>query len=414
MYTKSQRAEADEILTIGSILPVIALISCYLTSRVAAQYGTQFNFSQVTAFPGQKLQSLSWKAPRPLKFQHWYPAFGYYLATISNETCSLTLRAYEGSLSARVELPPVTTYCGAHLSCILSIAQEAAKANIAATTVLLGLTPSILAFLGPTIAEVSLLSLRRPILAILVSLGAPAICPTRIGTYDDPSAVYELGTGALVVPEIPRPFSILVSVAQYLLAACAASNVFQVSYDIGIRSVMSWACEFSYLPFFWTLLTGVIHLFAALALRISLSKPKDQGSSSTDAKSLRNWSIQFLYRECTLSANNSTSHQLENMRVGPMGIALNGFAGWFGIVHMAFGTAIFSGALFISTGDAATLILRYLASGTMCRLIIYFEVGGMRRVKEKSNQFKWIVQSRNLEIVDATQVTSVEEERGRK
>jgi hypothetical protein len=38
----------------------------------------------------------------------------------------------------------------------------------------------------------------------------------------------------------------------------------------------------------------------------------------------------------------------------------------------------------------------------MCRLIIYFEVGGMRRVKEKSDQFKWIVQSRNLEIADAT------------
>jgi len=285
---------------------------------------------------------------------------------------------------------------------------------MAATTVLLGLTPSILAFLGPTIAEVSLLSLRRPILAILVSLGAPAISPCRIGTYDDPSAVYELGTGALVVPEIPRPFSILVSVAQYLLAACAAANVFQVSYDIGIRSVMSWACEFSYLPFFWTLLTGVIHLVAALALRISISKPKDQGSSSTNAKGLRNRFIQFLYRECTLSANNSASHQLDNMRVGPVGIALNGLAGWLGIVHVAFGTAIFSGVLFISTGDAATLIVRYLASGTMCRLIIYFEVGGMRRVKEERDQFRWIVQSRNWEIVDATQVTSAEEGEGGK
>jgi hypothetical protein len=58
VYTKSQRAEADEILTIGFTLPVIALISCYLTSRVAAQYGTQFNFSQVTAFPGDRHESL--------------------------------------------------------------------------------------------------------------------------------------------------------------------------------------------------------------------------------------------------------------------------------------------------------------------------------------------------------------------
>jgi hypothetical protein len=38
----------------------------------------------------------------------------------------------------------------------------------------------------------------------------------------------------------------------------------------------------------------------------------------------------------------------------------------------------------------------------------------MRRVKEKGDQFRWIVQSRNWEIVDATQVTSVEEEGGGK
>jgi hypothetical protein len=50
----------------------------------------------------------------------------------------------------------------------------------------------------------------------------------------------------------------------------------------------------------------------------------------------------------------------------------------------------------------------------MCRLIIYFEVGGMRRVKEERDQFRWIVQSRNWEIVDATQVTSVEEGGGGK
>jgi hypothetical protein len=42
---------------------------------------------------------------------------------------------------------------------------------------------------------VSLLSLRRPTLAILIFLGSPAIYPSRVGTYDNPSAVYELEPG---------------------------------------------------------------------------------------------------------------------------------------------------------------------------------------------------------------------------
>jgi hypothetical protein len=49
---------------------------------------------------------------------------------------------------------------------MLGVISESVKANMAATTVLLGLTPTILASLGPPVAEVSLLSLRRPLLTL--------------------------------------------------------------------------------------------------------------------------------------------------------------------------------------------------------------------------------------------------------
>lgn len=249
----------------------ISLTSFFLVSLAGAQYRTQFNYSQVAAFPGDTLAPLSWKAPHPLKYQKWYPAFGFYLSSISKEICNLSLFAYGGSISAREELPRVGNYCGAHLSCMLSTTSEAVKANMAATTVLLGLTSTILAGLGPTIAEVSLLSLRRPILAILISLGAPAIFPSRIGTYDDPCKVYKLDTGALVVSKIVRPYSGFVSAAEYPPAASAAANVLQVSYDIGIRSVLGWWCEFSYAPIWWSL-TGLIHFLSAFALQAYRSR----------------------------------------------------------------------------------------------------------------------------------------------
>jgi hypothetical protein len=94
--------------------------------------------------------------------------------------------------------------------------------------------PTILSGLGPTVAEVSLLSLRRPLLASLLSLGTPAIYPSRPMEYSDPFAVYRPSTGALVVPPIAQPYSSVLFAMQYLLVAGAAANVMQVSYDIGI------------------------------------------------------------------------------------------------------------------------------------------------------------------------------------
>jgi hypothetical protein len=174
--------ETSDIVTSLFFLLAIALISSYTVFGVTAQlYGT-FNFSLLASYPGDKIQSISSIALRPLKYQRWYPRNEFYLSLISTQTCNLTLRAYEGLLDARKELPPVTNYCGAHLSCLLSTVSESAKGDMASASVLLGLTPSILSSLGPTLAEVSLLSLRRPILAILISLGSPAIYPSRLGS----------------------------------------------------------------------------------------------------------------------------------------------------------------------------------------------------------------------------------------
>lgn len=367
----------------------------------------------VASYPGDRIQSIDWKAPHPFKYQQWYRTHGFYLSIISTQTCNLSLRAYEGSLPARKELPPVTNYCGVHLSCLLGTTDEAAKGDMASASVLLGLTPSILAGLGPSLAEVSLLSLRRPILAFLISLGSPAIYPSRVGTYDNPSRVYELVPGALAVPGI-KSYPGFVSAAEYLLAAAAIANVFQVSYDIGVRGVLGWWCEFSFAPIFWTLLTAVIHLFASLALRISLTRPKGQvrGTKTIDLKSTWAFLTRFIDREWTLSANNKDPRELDEAVVGPVGVGLQLFAGWFAICHIAFGTAVFAGFSLVGTGDAAILLVRYLASGTVCRLIMLFEIGGMREVDTRTYIYRFIVQDNKPGSENAIPVTSREETGG--
>jgi hypothetical protein len=285
-------------------------------------------------------------------------------------------------------------YCGLHLSCILNATIQSVQANMAATTVLLGLTPSILAGLGPTVGEVALLSLHRPVLALLISLGAPGIYPSRIATYDNPFEAFKMKTGALIVPTLSWPYSGIISAAQYALTAGAAANVFKVSYDIGVGSVLAWWCEFSLMPLFWSALTVVVHLTAAFALRVSRGKYKQQESPQKSKAPKALWAslTEFARREGTLSANNSSFRGVDEMSIGPVGTGLNLLAGWLGLCHLAFGTCIFAGVVFISTGDAAFLLLRYLASGTICRLVLYFELGGMRKVGEGRENIRWIVQ----------------------
>lgn len=332
-----------------------------------------FNISQLACYLGTKNASISSVTPRPLHFQHWFPILEPELSYNSKFTCETTLLAYQGSVVAREELPPVWSYCQAHDDCVLGSISESNKASMSATSVLLGLTPTILSGLGPTVAEVSLLSLRRPLLASLISLGAPAIYPSRPMEYSDPFAVFQPATGTIVVPRIAQPYSSILCTIQYLLVAGAATNVLQVSYDIGIRSVIDWWCDFSFAPLFWSLLTAGIHLTAALALRFFLTKPTGQssGSTRTENKGINARMKQFIERESQLSANGDYD-EIENRTILPLGIGLNLLAGWLTLCHIAFGTAVFSRVLYVGVGDAAKLILRYLAPGTICRLCLIF------------------------------------------
>jgi hypothetical protein len=356
---------------------------------IVADYPS-FNFSYLSNYPGLPNASIDWQAPRPIKFQQWYPRYEVACQFVSGITCNVTLQAYLGSEDARSEVGPVGAYCRAHVDCMMSSVSEYVKADMGAATVVLGLTPSLLAGLGPTAAEVSLLSLRRPVLAFLLSLGSPAIYPSRLVTYDNPFGACKPSTGALVVPKIKMPYAGIISAGQYIFAAGAVANVLLVSYQLGTRAVLSWACEYSFFPILWSGFTVVIHSTAFWALRISLSSHKRPPTAPSHDLSSR--LMMFFQQEYQLSANGDDHNGFEGVLLGPWGIALNFMTAWFGFVHVIFGTAVFSGQLFIETGDAVFLLCRYLLSALVCRIILYFETGGMRRV-EPGRTHKWIVQS---------------------
>ncbi|KAI2627642.1 hypothetical protein GGR54DRAFT_425042 [Hypoxylon sp. NC1633] len=97
------------------------------------------------------------------RFQEWLPEYATTFRNISENVCSETLRAYQ-------YLPPGNdklNTCYHHIDCIVANLTETRKANMASASVLLGLMPSLVASLAPSIAEITLLSLDHPVLSLL-------------------------------------------------------------------------------------------------------------------------------------------------------------------------------------------------------------------------------------------------------
>jgi hypothetical protein len=97
-------------------------------------------------------------------------------------------------------------------------------------------------------------------------------------------------------------------------------------------------------------------------------------------------------QEVQLSANDNESREAQgNAILSSIAVALSITAGWLAMSHIAFGTAVFSGLLIINIRFGVLVFVRYLASVTVCRMILSFEIGGMRNI-HGGRVRGWIVQ----------------------
>jgi hypothetical protein len=139
--------------------------------------------------PGNYSESGAFLRPITQQFQSWYPAFATGFSDISMGQCNASLRDYQGSFispSYSAEARYLTSICYVHEACILNHITSDWQANLNSAGVILGIMPTLLSGIGPSIAETSLLSAHRPFLSLLISMGAPAIWPTRIFKYNNP------------------------------------------------------------------------------------------------------------------------------------------------------------------------------------------------------------------------------------
>ena len=154
-------------------------------------------------------------------------------------------------------------------TCLLQNIDDFDKADMQSATIILGLMPTILSYIGPTVGEMALISSHRPVFAVLLMLGAPAVFATRPFDFNSPSESLKKNGGGFVFHKQNPCWAYLITLAQYLLLSLAVGNSLHNSVNLGTSTILSWKCLWPYLELGWNLMPVVPHLCAALSLRCS-------------------------------------------------------------------------------------------------------------------------------------------------
>ncbi|XXG94803.1 hypothetical protein Hte_001061 [Hypoxylon texense] len=319
--------------------------------------------------------------PRPWagQFATWFPNSAGVLTNVSTGVCNLTLVDYRAALRAprgSAEARTLLSICNRHEACVYAQLPPSVTLNYQGASILLGLAPVILSTLGPTLAELALLSARRPLLSLLVSLGAPVCWVTRAFEFHDPRDAVR--GGRLVVGRKSTRVAVLISATQYVLAAAAAGNVFSTMVETGRRTTLAWACTTAFAPLLWSTLAVLVNIVAAASgLVIKRASKREEGQPSPLWKTV----YRAVASETTICANREVDYGGKTGEEVPM-LAMFLFvaAGCMSFFFFLFGTAVFSGLQFVSFIDAFKRILvRLIVSTIVCRLILVVELAGLRR-----------------------------------
>jgi hypothetical protein len=272
--------------------------------------------------------------------------------------------------------------------CIIGNMDDFHPVEMSITSVLLGLLPMMLQMVGPTVKEVSLLAFRRPILALLLRIAMPSASMSG----EDPTTT--LGEKASINSHpgflARRWGGPLVSMLEYLIAILAVANVSQQAYQLAYWSISISAIAIdsgmlpeTYPPFLWNLLVIPTHLLGCWVLNLRFEKiPLEDYQSAKRFRRLRIW----LSFELTPCAYGKPMVLIKRRAKGSehnrslLCAVVKWLADLGVVVVFVYGSVALASQVFISLGDAGTVIARYIISAIMCRLVLQYELNGLRDV----------------------------------
>ncbi|KAI0974372.1 hypothetical protein F4678DRAFT_486227 [Xylaria arbuscula] len=281
-------------------------------------------------------------------------------------------------------------------SCILDQLPEWAKSEFTTVSIALGLIPPTIQVLGPDTTGIALLSMRRPLLASLLSFGSPAI---RVGA--DPVEVLRsvprvkfnatylfVGPGDLNWKR--RAFIMAVSAVEYGIAGAA---VFSVAYHVWFLTYQAvcWAAiqlfQTTHLPetaapLFWVLFVVPVKLMCDFAIRWRVKKTACDGNFS----GMRNrgiietsiyWTYDSICSELTPYMY-SKPFYFHTIDEGPAWLFFSRFLNLASLAQLLMGGIILSTMFFVGFRDTIITATWFLSSAVACRIVVAFELYWMR------------------------------------
>lgn len=315
----------------------------------------------------------------PDHFRLWFPQYGPTFESYVR-SCGETYDAYREDMPCH-PVNYVGCQSGRMIHCLLSQATESLKANMASAGVILGLLPTTLCLVGLSTVETGLLAHRRPLLSLLLASGAPAISPSRIFDYRDSIELLRNRSTYINTPKFTPTSAAIIVTLEYILVSVAIANLAHVSWELSIKTVCSFSSDTAFQPALWAFVAIPIHLMGRLAVALRF-----RCEISELEPGERPWARK-LQEEFQLTARQSPA-TLHSQQESYSFIFCSWCTSTGAVLHIMYGTLVFSSILFISAQDAIKVAARYLCSTLICKLILKFEIIGMRGVMKIEKESK--------------------------
>ncbi|GJN85646.1 hypothetical protein PLIIFM63780_009215 [Purpureocillium lilacinum] len=318
---------------------------------------------------------------------------------IRNASCRGSYDKYLAA-RARSDYRDANHWLFTHENCLLDNMTELKKTEMASAAILLGLTPVLLSSMGPSLAEVGLVALHRPLLAGLLALACPAVYPSRVMAYADDDARRVLRDRIPAAGSVAgrmRAWKFVVGVGELLVAAAAAGSTLYTSYELGLRTIFNQDGPVYFMPLILSLFPLLMHTAASSTFIVQRHllrrKAKQQrrgvaldlsivDSTSGGDKQLRSaswWAKLASWTEREFQPTHFHGAVDEAvLRPKLATISVHWVCRVFAILHVLYGVLVFSSLLFILTADAGVVVVRYLVSALVSKLLLAFQLGGMR------------------------------------
>ncbi|KAL1612010.1 hypothetical protein SLS60_000233 [Paraconiothyrium brasiliense] len=264
---------------------------------------------------------------------------------------------------------------------------EVTKAEFGTVAVMLGLLPGVLQMIGPKFSDLAVLATRRPLLALFLTIGSPC-----------PALDYETTGMESLLVEKPEPFwptwisqrpwlRRIISLVEYFAVMCAAGNVVYQFYRLTFYATVMISTQLgqyggtleAFAPLLWVFLGIPIHGLGMLQLHWCRAPREDSSSTKSQNKTTLGSLLHNEITPCAFATDIDPNDAIK-LQNGFIYQALNWLIKLCIWADVIYGIIVLSTILFVPMWSAIWMIGLIFTGTLLCRLVLAFEIHGMREV----------------------------------